>query len=197
MSGQYLLCLDPASGTEHWRLRDDWAWQPSGAYPGPYASPTFSDGRVFFGAERPRGAADRARAISSGRAIWSASSRAKAPASALPARQPSPMAWSSFPWAVRLASLVALGCEDGAVVWHAGDDQASYCRALPITWSGRRLVVGYLRNAVVLHDLKTGELLQRRVVSADYDEHSAWPLYREPELVLAVPSRGGPAAAHR
>lgn len=63
--------------------------------------------------------------------------------------------------------------------------------ALPITWRGQRLVVAYLRNALVLHDLKTGRIMARQPLSADYDEHSAWPLYREPHLMLAAPFRLG------
>ncbi|MCI0681855.1 MAG: hypothetical protein L0Y71_07100 [Gemmataceae bacterium] len=59
--------------------------------------------------------------------------------------------------------------------WQAGDDPGSYCPAMPITWRGRRLVVAYLRNALVLHDLKTGRVVGRQGLSADYDEHSAWP----------------------
>src|SRR5262245_41660759 len=39
-AGQHLLCLDPASGDLLWETRYAGAWQPHGAYPGPYATPT-------------------------------------------------------------------------------------------------------------------------------------------------------------
>jgi hypothetical protein len=46
--GQYVLCLDAASGDEAWRTRVGWPWQPAGAYPGPYATPTCHGGRVYY-----------------------------------------------------------------------------------------------------------------------------------------------------
>jgi len=48
LGGQYLLCLDPDTGAILWEHRYDWAWQPRGAYPGPYATPTWHAGRVFY-----------------------------------------------------------------------------------------------------------------------------------------------------
>ena len=69
----------------------------------------------------------------------------------------------------------------------AGEDAGSYCPAMPVTFQGRRCVVGYLQNALILTDLRTGELLHRQTLSTGYDEHSAWPLYREPFLFLASP----------
>ena len=48
LSGQYLLCLDPDSGQTIWETRYDWAWQLKGAYPGPYATPTWYRGKVYY-----------------------------------------------------------------------------------------------------------------------------------------------------
>jgi hypothetical protein len=48
LGGQFLLCLDPDDGHTIWEFRYDWAWQPKGAYPGPYASPTWYRGKVFY-----------------------------------------------------------------------------------------------------------------------------------------------------
>lgn len=83
------------------------------------------------------------------------------------------------------ASLVALNAEDGTVVWQAGDDAASYTPAYPIAFRGQRLVLGYLQNALVCHDLLTGKLIWRRPLSSGYDEHAAWPIYREPYLWIS------------
>ena len=85
------------------------------------------------------------------------------------------------------ASLVALDAADGHALWAAGSDPASYCGALPITFQGRRCVVGYLENALVVVEAATGKMLGRQVFSSGYNEHSAWPLYREPNLLLASP----------
>lgn len=43
---QYVICLDAPTGKEIWRQRVDWPWQPAGAYPGPYATPTHHEGRI-------------------------------------------------------------------------------------------------------------------------------------------------------
>jgi outer membrane protein assembly factor BamB len=47
-AGQFLICLDAETGATLWETRYDWAWQPGGAYPGPYASPTWHDGKVYY-----------------------------------------------------------------------------------------------------------------------------------------------------
>ncbi len=52
-------------------------------------------------------------------------------------------------------------------------------------------MLGYLRNALVCHDLQTGERIWRRDLSSGYDEHSAWPVYREPYLWISSPFQGG------
>ncbi len=140
-TGQYVIALDADSGEEVWRRRVDWPWQPAGAYPGPYATPTWHGGRLYY---------------------------------ATP------------------AGLVGcLDADDGSTVWSAGDDPASYCPAYPVTANGRRLVIAFLRNSLVAHDLATGQRLWRQELSAEYDEHSAWPLYDEPHLLVAAPFRKG------
>jgi outer membrane protein assembly factor BamB len=48
LGGQFLLCLDPETGETIWEARYDWAWQPKGAYPGPYATPTYYRGKVYY-----------------------------------------------------------------------------------------------------------------------------------------------------
>src|SRR5262249_26990564 len=66
--GQYVLCLDAGTGNEVWRRRVDWPWQPSGAYPGPYATPTWHDGRVFYATpDGLVGCLD----VGSGSSVWS------------------------------------------------------------------------------------------------------------------------------
>src|SRR5262249_48762443 len=68
IGGQYLLCLDPDTGQTVWEARYDVGWQPGGAYPGPYASPTWSDGKVYYAS--PTGLVGSRDAVS-GAAVWS------------------------------------------------------------------------------------------------------------------------------
>jgi outer membrane protein assembly factor BamB len=48
LGGQFLVCLDPDTGKTLWEHQYDWSWQPRGPYPGPYASPTWHKGKVFY-----------------------------------------------------------------------------------------------------------------------------------------------------
>ncbi|MGE0761380.1 MAG: hypothetical protein AB7O38_30480, partial [Pirellulaceae bacterium] len=73
----------------------------------------------------------------------------------------------------------------------SGDDAASYTPAYPISLDGQTLVVGYLQNALVICELTTGRPRWRTPLSSGYDEHSAWPIYREPYLWVSGPFRGG------
>jgi outer membrane protein assembly factor BamB len=196
-SGQYVLCLEAATGGEVWRQRVDWSWQTAGAYPGPYATPTWADGRVYYAS--PTGQVGCLEA-DTGRQVWAvplarrfrgegtefgyaATPLVEAGRVILPVGGPG-------------ASLVALDTASGATAWSAGDDPASYCPGYPITFRGRRLVVGFLRNSIAVHDLATGKRLWRQELSRSYDEHSAWPLYAEPDLLFASPFRSG-ATAYR
>ena len=87
------------------------------------------------------------------------------------------------------AGLAALDTKDGSTVWTAGSDSASYCPAFPIMFNKRRCVVGYMQNSLLLVDMSNGKVLYRQALSVGYDEHSAWPIYREPHLALTAPFR--------
>jgi outer membrane protein assembly factor BamB len=89
------------------------------------------------------------------------------------------------------ASLVALKAGDGKIVWKSGSDPASYTPVLPIERDGRKLIVAYLQNSLVISDRLNGETLWRLDLSNGYDEHSAWPIYQEPHLWISAPFRSG------
>ena len=80
---------------------------------------------------------------------------------------------------------------NGEVLWAAGDEPASYASILPIELGGRRVLVAFLRNAVVFHEASSGAILGRFDLSHGYDEHSTSPIYRESRLLLAFPFRAG------
>jgi outer membrane protein assembly factor BamB len=190
LAGQYLVCLHPDTGETVWEHRYDWSWQPRGAYPGPYATPTWHAGKIFC--TSPTGLLVCVDAAT-GQPLWSFNvrERFKCPDHDF-GFAASPLVEDDkviVPVGGAKPSLVAVHVDDGRTVWTAGEDPASYCSALPITFAGRRCVVGYLRNALILADMKTGQLLYRHTLSSGYDEHSAWPLYREPHLFLAAPFR--------
>jgi hypothetical protein len=188
LGGQYLLCLDPDTGHILWEHRYDWAWQPRGAYPGPYASPTAHGGKIFYASTSGLVGCVDAHA---GTPLWSRNVREAFQGkgwdfgyAATPLVEDDKVI---LPVGGPGASLVALHVNDGRTVWTAGSDPASYCPAFPLTVQGRRCVLGYLQNSILFVELSTGKLLHRQPLSAGYDEHSAWPIYREPHLLLASP----------
>ena len=190
LGGQTVLCLDLDTGNTIWETRYDWAWQPGGAYPGPYATPTWWGGRIFYCST---GGLVGCMDAQSGKPLWSLNVRERFQGKGCEfGYAATPLVEGDLmivPVGGPSASVVALHVDDGHVVWVTGSDPASYCPAFPITFRGRRCVVGYLQNALVLIELATGKLLLRQASSAGYDEHSAWPLYREPHLCLLAPFR--------
>lgn len=91
----------------------------------------------------------------------------------------------------RGASIVALDAASGATLWTSGDEPASYTPMLPITIDGQRQVVGYLQHDLVGCDMSTGQQRWKKTLSRGYDEHSAWPIYREPFLWTSAPFQSG------
>ena len=68
LSKQEVLCFDANTGETVWSHRYGWPYDPAGMYPGPRATPTWRDGRVYFaGPCGLVGCLDAA----TGRPIWS------------------------------------------------------------------------------------------------------------------------------
>jgi outer membrane protein assembly factor BamB len=193
LGGQYVVCLHADTGETLWEHRYDWPYDAAGVYPGPRATPTLYQDRVYFAT--PSGVIACLRA-DSGDPIWSVNVVEE-----YKARGGTGFGYACSPTVLEGrvllpvggpgASMVALSAADGSLLWESGDDSASYSPAMPITFGGRRLVVGYLENALVGFDRSTGEIVWREPLSHGYDEHSAWPLYREPRLWTAAPFRSG------
>jgi len=190
LDGQYVLCLDLDTGKTIWETRYEGPWQPSGAYPGPYATPTFYNGRIYYSS--PNGIVGCLDA-QTGTNIWS-----------LNVRQQFQGRGYGFGYAITplvedgrvilpvggpSASLVALNADDGNVLWISGSDPSSYSSALPIMLQGKRFIVASMQNAFAIVEPATGRQVHHQSTSSGYDEHSAWPLYREPFLVLLSPFR--------
>lgn len=192
LAGQYVVCLEADTGKTIWQHRYDWPHEPAGVYPGPRATPTYANGRVYFAA--PSGLIGCLNATD-GRPLWSVNVTETYEGDG------TDFGYSCAPTVVddlvllpvggRNAAMIALDAEDGSLRWRSGDDAASYTPAYPITFQGQRCVLGYLQNVLALHDLKTGELIWRRELSAGYDEHSAWPIYSEPYLWISSPFQAG------
>jgi outer membrane protein assembly factor BamB len=196
-AGQCVVCLDAETGATLWQQHVDAPWQSGGAYPGPYATPTWHAGRVYYSS--PHGTVGCLDAAT-GEPAWSVNvvrdyrSRGIGFGYAC-----TPLVEGEkviLPVGGPGASVVALSAADGSLVWKSGDDPASYCPALPITVAGRRQIVAYLQNSLSGLDPDTGKALWRESLSSDYDEHSAWPLFTGSELLIAAPFRAGTRSYH-
>ena len=192
LSTQAVLCLDGDTGRQIWEHRYGWAYQAAGMYPGPRATPTWHDGRIYFAG--PRGLVGCLRA-DDGTPLWSVNVKKKFKGRGTGFGYAcSPLVEDGkviLPVGGKGASVVALDVRDGSVVWASGDEPSSYSSAVPITFGGRRHVVTLLQNVLASFDLETGRLLWEEKLSGGYDEHSTFPLYREPYLMIANPFRSG------
>jgi len=192
LSGQYVVCLDADTGKRLWRYRYEWPWEPDGQWPGPRATPTWRDGKVYFaGAFGTVGCLD----AETGRHIWSVNVTEKLDGRGTEyGYSCSPLVEDGkvfLPVGGEGASVVALDARDGSVVWQTGSEQASYSSAYPITVGGHRQIVVFLRNVLAGFDPATGRPLWEDRWSQGYDEHAAWPVYEEPYLLACAAFRGG------
>jgi outer membrane protein assembly factor BamB len=192
LSSQYVICLDADTGATLWEHRYDWPFEAAGVYPGPRATPTLAGDFVYFAS--PDGAVGCLES-SAGKPVWSRDLKKEFQG------RGTDFGYACSPTVVdglvvmpvggESASLVALDPKTGNTVWKSGADPASYTPALPIRAGGKRFIVGYLQNALVVCELETGRQVARLSLSTGYDEHSAWPIYQEPHLWISGPFRGG------
>jgi hypothetical protein len=189
---QKVLALDANSGETVWEHRYGWPYDPGGMYPGPRATPTYSEGKLYIAA--PDGSIECLDAAD-GREIWAVNVVEKFKGRGTDfGYASSPLVEEGkviLPVGGEFASVVALDAASGATVWKSGSAAASYCSALPITFDGRRQIVVFLQNELAGLDFETGILLWGRLYSTGYDEHAAAPLYKEPYLRTMQPFRGG------
>jgi len=192
LAGQFVTCLNAATGEKIWQQRYAWPYQPASLYPGPRSTPTLCNGRLFL--TTPQASVLCFDALT-GEKIWEldAAKRFEAPDVEF-GYACSPVCQDEkvfLPIGGKNASMVALNQADGAVVWQSGNAPISYCSAYPIEFEKRNLIVGYFKNQVSVFDQATGDELASAKVSVDYDEHSAWPIYDEPHLWVSGPFRSG------
>lgn len=192
LGGQFVYCLDGDSGETIWRYRYGWPYEAIGVYPGPRATPTLSGRYVYFAA--PNGLIG-CLTVDSGRLVWSVNVLERYTGRGIGfgyACSPTVIdGMVLLPVGGEQASMVALDAETGSEIWVSGSDPASYSPAYPIEHDGRKLVVGYLQNALVVCDRRSGETLVRIPLSHGYDEHSAWPIHADGYLWFSGPFRSG------
>lgn len=191
LAGQFVICLDADTGKTIWEFRYDWPFEHQGMYPGPRATPTLAEGRIYFAG--PSGLVGCLN--ENGRLLWSLDVNKKF------AARGTEFGYSCSPTVVdgrvilpvggKGAAMVCLEAKSGSVIWQSGDEPASYTPAMPITQGGRRQVVGQMENWLVSHEMETGTRMWSLQLSNIYDEHAAWPIYRDGCLWVSGPFQAG------
>ena len=125
LGGQYVICMDAGTGKTIWQYRYDWPFESAGLYPGPRSTPTLAAGRVYF--TTPAGAVGCL--SESGKLIWQHELTEKY------GGRGTDFGYACSPTVIdgkvlmpvggRAASMVALGADDGALIWKSGDAPAS------------------------------------------------------------------------
>jgi outer membrane protein assembly factor BamB len=195
LAGQFVLCLDLHTGREIWRTRYDLPWLPEGDWPGPYASPTFADGRIYFvGCQGTVGCLD----ADTGRTVWTVH-LARGLDLPLPAYgyAATPLIWKDrviLPTAAESGAVLALDAQTGKLLWRSGSGPCSYSSPIVVNVGGNPQLVTILENGVLGLDPVTGSELWQWRWSSGYDPHASWPLYEEPYLFCSLPFRQGSRA---
>jgi outer membrane protein assembly factor BamB len=182
---ELVVCYDAATGAELWTHRDTVRFNETMAGPGPRATPTFHDGKIYAqGATGLLNCLDAA----SGSLIWSRDVRADAGA-------PLPMwGFAGSPLVVQGMVVVFAGGPDGKSVlgynarsggepvWAAGDGQFSYSSPHPVTLNGSEQVLMATDVGLTAFYPSSGNVLWRH----------DWPLDRGTARIVQ-PARVGDA----
>jgi outer membrane protein assembly factor BamB len=192
LTEQEVIALDGDTGQTIWAHRYAWPYQAGGMFPGPRATPTWANGRIYF--TTPSGLVGCLNAAD-GHPLWSVNviERFEGRGAGF-GYACSPVVEDGMvilPVGGPSASVVALDADTGAMRWTSGNAPASYCSALPITFHGRRQVVVFLQNTLAGFDLQTGRLLWEQAYSKGFEEHAASLLYQEPYLRAMHAYRAG------
>ena len=183
--------MDAFNGDTIWRYRYDWPFEATGLYPGPRSTPTIYDHKVYFSA--PDGSVSCL--SKSGQLLWTHDLQKQFDGKGTEfgyACSPTVIADKVImPVGGAAASMVALDSNTGEVKWKSGSSSASYTPALPIEVDGHAQVIGFMEHDLVAFDLESGKQLWRQKLSRGYDEHSAWPIFDEPNLWTAAPFQAG------
>ena len=192
MTGQYLYCLKADTGETIWEHRYDWPYESAGVYPGPRSTPTLYHGCVYF--TSPDGLLGCLNQ-SNGGLVWSVDLLVTYGIEGCDfgyACSPTLIdEMVILPVGGRDAGVVAFSAASGRELWRSTSEPASYTPAYPIEVYGKRLVVCYMQNCLLILNRETGKVLRTLDLSQGYDEHSAWPIYNEPLLWLSAPFRAG------
>ena len=190
--GQYLVAFDVATGREEWKTRYEDPWQRTGAWPGPYASPSLTMDLVCFaGCHGSVGCAD----ITTGKIRWQRDARTEFDGRGTNfGYAASPLIHDDLvilPIGGPSAGIVAFDLETGDTRWTSGGDEAGYTGSIAIDVGGATQIINSMAEAVVAVDPSTGRELWRHRLRDTYNPHPAWLPFEAPHLLIPLALRHG------
>jgi outer membrane protein assembly factor BamB len=173
-------CLNTQSGAEIWKFSYPC---PAGSYPGPRATPTVSDNRVYMMSREGHVVCLKA---DSGTEIWS-----RSVARELKADSPG---WG-FAGSPRIHGNLlllnigdkglALNKETGATVWSSGTGKSGYSTPVVGEIAGRSIVALFSAQGLVGLDLKTGASLWQYPWKTAHDVNAADPVMDGGQILIS------------
>jgi outer membrane protein assembly factor BamB len=183
---QVLYCLDANKGTVVWENAFEKEFRNEFG-DGTRATPTVNDGRVYvLGANGRLLCAD----AKTGRSLWTAQFNAK------PMWAYSGSILIEGNLAIASAggsggSLVAFKKDTGEKVWQTGKDPMGYATPYPFTLDGKRYIVGFMGNAAIIVEAKTGREAWRTEWKTDWEVNASSPIFHDGYLFLSSGYRTG------
>lgn len=90
-------------------------------------------------------------------------------------------------------ALVAFDKKSGTPVWKCGEDPVGYATPYPFTMNDQRFIVGFMGNAVLIVEAKTGREVSRMPWKTDWEVNAASPIFHEGHLFLTSGYKTGSA----
>ena len=176
---QVLYCLDADTGKVIWDVPFEKQYKNEHG-DGTRSTPTVHDGRVYIlGAHGLLLCLD----ANSGNALWKQQFN----------NQPT-WAYSGSVLIEGNLAVASAGKDDGALVafdkktgepvWKCGSDPVGYATPYPFTINGQRFIVGFMGNAALIAEAKTGREVWRAPWKTDWEVNAASPIFHEGYLFL-------------
>jgi len=185
---EVIAAYDPATGRERWTYRYDADFQESMGGPGPRATPTWHDGKLYsLGAEGHLVVLD----AKTGKLLWQKNILDDNNAENLPwAMSASPLIVDDLvivqPGGPQNKSIVAYNKLTGAKVWGSLSEKAAYASPILGTLNGQRQIITVTAVRVVGLNPADGKLLWGFPWKTEYDVNSSSPILVGPnQFVIA------------
>lgn len=177
---QVLFCLDANKGDVVWEAVIEPEFPEKSGGDGARATPTVDDGRVYI-----QGALGRlvCYEAANGKPVWDRTLKHK-PRWGYSGSVLIEGDLAIVPAGADEGAFLALDKKTGKEVWKCGDDPAGYATAYPITFDGKRYIVGFTGKSVIIADAKTGRLAWRTEWKTDWDVNAASPIFHDGYLYL-------------